>query len=195
MFRELLACEFAPFGALSEWQLDQLQAHYDLLGRWNSRLNLTRILTEEDAVRFHYCESLFLGRFLPAGPLRVVDIGSGAGFPGLPVAILRPECYVTLVESHLRKSVFLREASRGVRNVSVVSKRAEDVSERFDWTISRAVDPSEVLTLGLSDRLALLIGEGDASRLGTGRSRILPWGKHRVLFHVEPEVEVPRGTL
>lgn len=195
MFRDLLAREFAPFGRLSEVQLDQLQAHYALLGRWNARLNLTRILSEEDSVRFHYCESLFLGRFLPAGQLRIVDVGSGAGFPGLPVAILRPECHVTLVESHQRKSVFLREASRDLRNVSVIAARAEEVADHFDWTISRAVSPAEVRKLRLSDRLALLMGEEDASRLGRGSVVALPWGSHRVLFHVEPEIEVPRGTL
>ncbi len=188
MFRELLAREFAPFGQLSEDQLGKLQAHYDLLGRWNARLNLTRILSEVDSVRFHYCESLFLGRFLPVGQLRVVDVGSGAGFPGLPVAILRPECHVTLVESHQRKAVFLREASRDLGNVSVVAARGEEVTDHFDWTISRAVTPADVLELRLSDRLALLLGEDDAIRLGFGSQTALPWGSRRVLFHVEPEV-------
>src|SRR5260370_40569008 len=99
MFRELLAREFAPFGSLTDQQLDQLQAHYDLLGQWNARLNLTRINSIDEVVRLHYCESLFVGTKLPAGPLRIVDVGSGAGFPGIPLAILRPECTVALVES------------------------------------------------------------------------------------------------
>src|SRR5262245_12319813 len=111
MFRELLAKEFAPYETLTEHQLDQLESHYRLLTAWNKRLNLARLGSVEDAVQLHYCESLYLGRALPLGNLRIVDIGSGAGFPGIPIAILRPECSVTLVESHQRKAVFLREAT------------------------------------------------------------------------------------
>jgi 16S rRNA (guanine527-N7)-methyltransferase len=184
MFKELLAAEFAPFGVLSELQLRQLEAHYYSLGRWNVRLNLTRIRDLEDSVRFHYCESLFLGSFLPPGSHRVVDIGSGGGFPGIPIAILRPECEITLVESHQRKSVFLRECSRDLRNVRVVGKRAEDIRDTFDWLVSRAVAPSEILKLALSKNLALLIGENDAAGLN-GLAQPVPWGEQRVLFHVE----------
>ena len=111
-------------------QIDLLEAHYNLLVKWNARLNLTRIDSVEEAVRLHYCESLFVGTRLPAGPLRIVDVGSGAGFPGIPIAILRPECTVTLVESHQRKGVFLREASRNLKNVTVVTARAENLDAR-----------------------------------------------------------------
>ena len=154
------------------------------LTRWNERLNLTRIVGLLESVRFHYCESLFLARFLPAGPQKIVDIGSGAGFPGIPVAIFRPECEITLVESHQRKSVFLREVSRDLKNVIVVPKRAEDVSGTFDWVVSRAVAPSDVLKSKLAASFALLIGEDDASRL-RGSSLPIPWGQQRVLFHVK----------
>ncbi len=188
MFKDLLTAEFAPYGPLSTLQLDQLESHYNSLTRWNERLNLTRIVSEIDSVQFHYCESLFLARFLPAGHLKVADVGSGAGFPGIPTAILRPDCEITLVESHQRKSVFLREASREVRNVRVVARRAEDIREGFDWVISRAVTPSEVLKLKISDSFALLIGENDASSL-TGTSEPLPWGNQRVLFHVKRQTQ------
>jgi 16S rRNA (guanine(527)-N(7))-methyltransferase RsmG len=187
MFKALLAAEFAPFCALSEVQLEQLDRHYQSLTRWNDRLNLTRIRDLDDCVRFHYCESLFLGRFLPPGSHRVVDIGSGGGFPGIPIAILRPECEVTLVESHQRKAVFLREATRDLRNVRVVSRRGEDVHDAFDWLVSRAVAPEEVLRLNLSPRIALLIGSEDAEKLA-GETEPIPWGARRVLFHVEREV-------
>src|SRR5580658_10060097 len=124
---------------LSPEQIHALEAHYELLVRWNQSVNLTRITSLEEAVERHYCEALFLGAYLPAGALRVVDVGSGAGFPGFPVAILRPDCTVALVESHQRKAVFLREASRKVGNVRVIAKRADDVEEEFDHLISRAV--------------------------------------------------------
>lgn len=184
MFKELLAAEFGACGSLSGAQLDQLKNHYAALTRWNERLNLTRICELGDAVRFHYCESLFLARSLPPGAQRIVDIGSGAGFPGIPVAVFRPDCEVTLVESHQRKAVFLREASRELPNVKVISKRAEDVRDRFDWLISRAVAPADVLRLSLAGDVALLIGEEDAASL-TGQATPIPWGNQRVLFHVE----------
>jgi len=184
MFKELLAREFAPYCVLSDLQLGQLENHYQLLTRWNERLNLTRITDVSQSVQFHYCESLFLARFLPPGRQRIVDVGSGGGFPGIPVAIFRPDCEVVLVEAHLRKSVFLREASRELKNVRVVPKRGEEVDERFDWMISRAVAPSEVLRLGSAKSVALLIGEGDAAKLD-GATEPIPWGNRRVMFHVE----------
>jgi 16S rRNA (guanine(527)-N(7))-methyltransferase RsmG len=194
MFKKLLATEFAPYCTLSEVQLDQLESHYSSMTRWNERLNLTRIRDLTESVQFHYCESLFLARFLPPGSHRIVDVGSGGGFPGIPTAILRPECEITLVESHLRKSVFLREASRELKNIRVVPKRAEDVNDVFDWLISRAVAPSDILQLKLSGSFALLIGEEDASKL-SGEIEPIPWGNRRVLFHVKHgQHEVPRGT-
>jgi 16S rRNA (guanine(527)-N(7))-methyltransferase RsmG len=184
MFKELLAAEFGAYGSLSVSQLDQLQNHYAALTRWNERLNLTRIYELGESVRFHYCESLFLAQSLPPGAQRIVDIGSGAGFPGIPVAIFRPDCSVTLVESHQRKAVFLREAARERPNVKVISKRAEEVQDRFDWLVSRAVAPADVIRLRLSENKVLLIGEEDAVRL-KGRATPVPWGNRRVLFHVE----------
>ena len=183
MFRELLVREFAPYGSLTEHQLDLLEAHFNLLKRWNARLNLTRIGSLEDIVRFHYCESLFVATRLPYGPLTIVDVGSGAGFPGIPIAIFRPECSMTLVESHKRKSVFLREASRHLRNITVVSGRAENLKEEFDWLVSRAVSPDEILKFRVSQGLAVLVGEDTA---GFERYEPLPWGRRRFLaFHVE----------
>ena len=184
MFKELLAAEFGPYHILSDSQLSQLENHYVSLSRWNERLNLTRIVAPAESVQFHYCESLFLARFLPPTSQRIVDVGSGGGFPGVPVAIFRPDCEITLVESHQRKAVFLREASRQLPNVRVVSQRAEELEDTFDWLISRAVAPSDVLQLKLAPAIALLIGEEDASQL-CGSSIPVPWGKQRVLFHVE----------
>jgi 16S rRNA (guanine527-N7)-methyltransferase len=171
-FKSLLASEFSLYGAISPQQLKLLEEHYHLLLRWNQRINLTRIVEMRDAIRYHYCESLYLASRLPTGPLRMIDIGSGAGFPGIPVAVYRPECSVDLVESHQRKAVFLREASRGLANVRVFARRAEEVVDSYDWTISRAVRPKDVLKLKLSPHVAVLGVEGDS----------LPWGDKRALF-------------
>jgi|SRR5665213_724946 len=171
-FKSLLALEFSPYGALTPQQLALLEDHYRLLLRWNQKINLTRITTLQDAVRYHYCESLYLATRLPMGALRIADIGSGAGFPGIPVAIYRPECAVDLVESHQRKAVFLREAARTLRNVRVVAQRAEVLTDSYDWTISRAVRPEDVLKLNLAPHVGVLGVEGDS----------LPWGEKRALF-------------
>lgn len=186
MFREVLQEKLRGIVVLSPDQLSLLEAHYELLMRWNKTLNLTRIENVGEAVERHYCESLFLGAHLPSESLRIADLGSGGGFPGFPVAVLRSDCAVTLVESHQRKAVFLREASRSVRNVQVIAKRAEEVTDRFDHVISRAVsyeDLSRALKV-LGPNADLLTGmEEPPAKLGfvwhTAIS--LPWGKHRFL--------------
>ena len=174
-FKSLLGLEFSPYGILTGDQLTLLEQHYQLLLRWNQKINLTRIVSVGDAIRYHYCESLYLAKSLPEGALRIVDIGSGAGFPGIPVAIYRPDCEVHLVESHQRKAVFLREATRNLRNTRVWSIRSEDMTETYDWMISRAVRPDDVLKLKLAPNVAVLGTEGEK----------LPWGESPALFHVE----------
>ena len=167
-------------------QFDALEAHYELLLRWNRVLNLTRIEDAREAAERHYGESLFLAEHLPAGPLRIADIGSGGGFPGFPIAVVRPECAVTLIESHQRKAVFLREASRKAANVRVLAQRAEAVNEEFEWVVSRAVSYEDLgKSLGkLARHAALLTGpEEPPEGLGFAWDRTiqLPWGKQRFL--------------
>lgn len=179
MFREMLAKEFAPYGTLSEAQLDSAAIHYELLKKWNARMNLTRIESLDEVVKLHYCESFFLGAWLPKEPANVVDVGSGAGFPGIPVSMIRPDLNVTLLESNTRKCVFLREASRGLENVRVLNVRAHQCKERFDWVISRAVKPGEVIESHLGPKLALLLASKDAPP--EWNVIHLPWGSERVL--------------
>jgi 16S rRNA (guanine527-N7)-methyltransferase len=182
-FKALLASEYGPFGSLTEYQIDLLARHYALLSNWNKMINLTRIRGVREAVQFHYCESLFLGQWLPKGKLRVADVGSGPGFPGIPVAVLRPDCTIDLIESHQRKAAFLNEASRHLPNVNVVCKRAEECTGGYDWMISRAVRVEGLLKLKLASSLAVLAGVGDADGLEVLK---VPWGERRVLaFHVE----------
>lgn len=177
---------FADF-ALTPEQESALEMHLELLMRWNQKLNLTAIRSREEAIERHYCESLFLGSRLPAGAWRIADVGSGAGFPGFPVAVLRPECSVTLIESHQRKAVFLREASRGVPNVQVLTKRAEDVAETFDWVISRAVSYADLAPflkkLALNADLLSGAEEPPASLGFEWEAPVaLPWGQQRFLW-------------
>ena len=186
MFADLLRERLARIVELSARQVEALETHYQLLLRWNRTLNLTSIRRMEEAVERHYCESLFLGTHLPQGRLRIADIGSGAGFPGFPVAVLRPDCSVTLIESHQRKAVFLREASRNRPNIRVLATRAEDVKDQFDWAISRAVSYADLASFlkNLAPNVDLLTG-GEAPPDGIGfvwqPAMLVPWGGQRFL--------------
>lgn len=178
-------------GELSDLQLDRLERHYQLLESWNRRLNLTRIQDVADIVRFHYCESLFLSTALPEGCLKVCDLGSGAGFPGIPLAVFRPDVQVVLIESDQRKAVFLREATRDLRNIQVLATRYQACRLKFDWVVSRAVAVDELLASGSAPNFALLLSAGNAP---PGSAVIkLPWGRNRVLA-VSRETYVPRET-
>jgi 16S rRNA (guanine527-N7)-methyltransferase len=180
-FRDLLFQEFLPYRHLSPAELAVLERHYLLLERWNRTLNLTRITDLVETVKLNYCESLFLGMKLPPGPLRVADVGSGAGFPGIPIAIVRSDISVTLIESHQRKAVFLRESSAGIPNLRVLPIRAENCSERFDWVVSRAVSEKVLLSLNLAPNMALL----QDSRIPSPDFLPSPWRRGVRVFHVE----------
>lgn len=164
-----------------------LFSHYSLLLKWNRVLNLTRIQDVEEAVERHYGEALFLADLLPSGAFTVADIGSGAGFPGIPLAVRRPECHVALVESHQRKAVFLREASRELPNVSVLAVRADQLGIETDWVVARAVRWQDVAPAA-HNSIALLLGAVDAAAAAqdarfTWEPPIpLPASKHRVLL-------------
>ena len=125
-------------------QIDDFRRHFELLTRWNARMNLTAIRKPAEVARRHFGESAFLHRALPEAA-SFVDVGSGAGFPGLPLATLRPEARVTLLESKGRKAAFLREASRGIPNACVAHCRLRDWRGRAEWAVLRAVAPASVL--------------------------------------------------
>ena len=204
MFRELLRQRLAGVASLTAHELRALEAHYQLLVRWNRVLNLTSIEDLAEIVERHYCESIFLAVHLPPGALRVADLGSGAGFPGLPLAVLRPNCTVTLVEVHRRKAVFLREASRALPNVRVLPMRFEDVAEApFDHVVSRAISYQDLTpALNRLGSAADLLTGGDAPPANLGflwETPIrLPWGRNRFLrtgvSRETTEVTVSRGT-
>jgi len=156
-------------------------------------MNLTSVPPGPEMVERHYGESLFFGAHLPVTAVSIVDIGSGAGFPGVPLAIQEDSRRVTLVESNQKKAVFLKEAARSLINVSVLATPAEEVRRTFDWIVSRAVDPTEVLRLlpRLALRVGLMIGEGDVSDVKK-RTDIawsepiqLPWGDRRFCVYGE----------
>jgi 16S rRNA (guanine527-N7)-methyltransferase len=182
--------------------LEQISTYIDLLLRWNVRINLTAIRTQEQIVTRHFGESFFLARHLfeapqssrpshtergqaesrtitPAHPPRVLDIGSGAGFPALPLKLWAPDIHLTLVESNHKKAAFLNEVSRALTltNVNVISDRAETLAVRLgpraDIVTLRAVErfeailPEAVALLAPKATLALLIGAAQLPHLST----------------------------
>jgi 16S rRNA (guanine527-N7)-methyltransferase len=121
----------------------QFSEFLSLLLRWNARVNLTSIRTPEEIVRRHFVECAFVARLLPGNPGTLLDFGSGAGFPGIPIAICRPEFQVTLAESQGKKAAFLREAVRvlGI-SAEVYHGRVQGlpISRKYDMVTLRAVD-------------------------------------------------------
>lgn len=166
----------------------QLSTYLDLLLKWNARTNLTAIRDPEEIVRRHFGESLFAGRHLDPGAKTLLDFGSGAGFPGLPIALLRPEIAVTLAESQNKKASFLREAIRTLNlTTEVWSNRVEAMpaTRRFDVVTLRAVDnmetalPAAIARLTPGGQLAVLTTK--ANTPADARSTPLPNSQSGVL--------------
>ena len=125
-------------------QRDAFVRYYEMLIEWNSRFNLTRIVDAHDAAEKHYYDSLTGLSLIPEGA-NVLDVGSGAGFPAIPLAIMRPDSSFTLMEATGKKATFLTAVATELRltTVHVLNMRAEDVTpdmrERYDVVTARAV--------------------------------------------------------
>lgn len=202
---------------LSPAQLRSISIYIDILLRWNTRINLTSVRQPEEIVTRHFGESLFAARHLfPRAQLRtsvtglgswsvapkphVIDVGSGPGFPGLPVKVWAPHVRLTLIESNHKKATFLREVVRSLRltDVDVFTGRADTLAgSRADVVTLRAVErlesilPMAASLVDASGCLAMLIGKaqvrgtrellqglqwGDPVRLPLSESRVLILG-------------------
>jgi 16S rRNA (guanine527-N7)-methyltransferase len=146
-FKEQLEKALQDFqiAGLSEAQLAQLAGHYAKMLEWNRHTNLTRITEPEAAARFHYAESIFGAAFVGEAQ-HLLDIGSGAGFPALPLAVASPQAQVTALEANQKKSHFLSEVKAALQlaNLQVARARVEDFDLRpYDVLTSRALDRAE----------------------------------------------------
>jgi 16S rRNA (guanine527-N7)-methyltransferase len=134
----------AALEPLDAGRMRLFEGYLSLLVRWNARVNLTSVRDEEGILSRHFVESIAGARSLPEGIATLLDFGSGAGFPGIPIALCRPEIAVTLAESQGKKAAFLQEAVRVLGLQSKVhSGRAEMLSPGFDCLTLRAVDRME----------------------------------------------------
>lgn len=165
--------------------LAQLSVYLELLLRWNARTNLTSIRVPEEIVRRHFGESLFASRYLPeTGTL--LDLGSGAGFPGVPIQLALPDLRVTLAESQNKKSSFLREVVRVLKiPTEVWAGRVEDLpmERMFDVVTLRAVDSPDLALELARGRLAQdgIVAHLTATPSAGGRSIPLPGSQGRLL--------------
>lgn len=189
---------------LSPSQLQHISTYIDLLLRWNARINLTAIRDEEEIVTRHFGESLFAARHLfpcdspavkdvgvdvdlaneqrPTTNDHVADLGSGAGFPGIPIKLWAPNIALTLIESNHKKAAFLRELARSLTltGIDIQNTRAENLTETYNVVTLRAVErfaevlPTAARLMTPSARLALLIA---SPQLDTARSSLpaLTW--------------------
>jgi len=135
-------------GELTVSQTALLNRYLDLLLTANERMNLTRITDRAAAEVQHVGDALTLLPLVPSGPHALADVGTGGGVPGIPIAIVRPDVRVMLIESTKKKATFLREtiAQLGLSNVTVEDRRAEEIAamnsksrESFDVVVARAV--------------------------------------------------------
>jgi 16S rRNA (guanine527-N7)-methyltransferase len=161
---------------LSPSQLAHISTYIDLLIRWNSRINLTAIRDPEEIVTRHFGESLLAARHLFPGVSsgsavveglgRLADLGSGAGFPGIPIKLWAPGIALTLIESNHKKATFLREVVRSLTltNIDVQNTRAEAITQTYEIVTLRAIEHfADALRVAArlttpSGRMALLVG-------------------------------------
>ena len=203
----VIAQLLGPFIQLDEMRLCAISKYIDLLLKWNARINLTAIRTPEEIVQRHFGESFFVAHsLLSQGAVKdVIDLGSGAGFPGMPFAMLAPEAHVTLIESNHKKATFLKELvfSLGLKNVTVFAGRAEMFSGTATVVTMRAVEnfdrtlPLALRLVGSGGCIALMVGSSQVDAAGKLASQVewnspiaIPGGHSRVLFVGTKRVKV-----
>jgi 16S rRNA (guanine527-N7)-methyltransferase len=174
-----------PFIQLDETRLRAISIYIDLLLKWNARMNLTAIRGPNEIVQRHFGESFFAAKHLleQRRPQTAIDLGSGAGFPGVPFAMLAPDVQVTLIESQQKKAAFLRELVRvlELKNVKVFGDRAESYRETAELVMLRAVERFQdalKMTISLMSRggrIGLMIGAGQVE-LARSLSTEISWG-------------------
>jgi len=171
------------YGCLSFVGLaDKILVYIELLVRWNRTISLTTVSDPLEIVKFHFGESLFAASQFEMQKSRLADVGTGAGFPGLPLALAIPSLQVTLIESNAKKCAFLAEVIRKLQiaNATIFQGRMVSLSNEnrdFDFVTARALGHFEELLewakahLATGGKLLLWLGAEDAAEL----SRQIDW--------------------
>lgn len=157
--------------AFTAFQFNQLDRYFELLTEWNQRMNLTAITQKEEVLEKHFLDCLLL---VPAlrNVTSLADVGSGAGFPAIPLAIALPELKITMIEPIGKRTLFLNEVVKqlGLTNAKVVNQRSEEYvnqGHRFDVVTARAVAALPIL-LELCTPLAKVNGQVIAMKGSSG---------------------------
>ena len=129
---------------VNDSQVLQIQQYMSILLTWNEKINLTAIREPLEILNRHFCECMYTASAVPVEDGRLADVGSGGGFPGLPLKIIRPELQVMLIESNIKKATFLAEVIRdlGLADARVLVGRYEELGEEIaplDFVCSRAL--------------------------------------------------------
>lgn len=134
---------------LNAEQIKKFEKYSDLLLEWNEKFNLTAIKDKDEITEKHFIDSLYLDKFVDLDNKTFLDVGSGAGFPGVPLAIAHPSLKVSLLESNGKKVKFLQEIKKelDLKNVEIIQARAEEFDKResFDFVSARAVKELRIL--------------------------------------------------
>ena len=134
---------------LNEQQISKFQRYLELLLEWNEKFNLTAITDKDEIEEKHFIDSIELIKFFDVKNKTLLDVGSGAGFPGIPLAIVEPTLKITLLESNGKRVSFLREVVNDLdlKNVDIIQGRSEDLGtrEKYDIVTARAVKELNVL--------------------------------------------------
>lgn len=134
---------------LTDKQLSQLEEYYKLLVEWNEKINLTRIIEHGDVYLKHFYDSLTISKVIDLNQdLTLVDVGTGAGFPGIVLKIAYPNLKITLIDSLQKRVNFLNEVINklGLNDIKAIHTRAEDHKEKYDIVTSRAVANLKLLS-------------------------------------------------
>lgn len=126
----------------SDTVINQFERYLFELKKWNKAYNLTGLKNDDDIIVKHFFDSLLYLKAIPKGKIDICDIGSGAGFPGIPMAIINPEINMTLIEPSRKKATFLKHLKKilVLNNIEVFDQRIEDVRDRlFDIAVTRAL--------------------------------------------------------
>ncbi len=172
---------------------ERLAIYAELLMRWNARLNLSAIRSPDQVLRRHLLEGIFAAENVAPGTASLLDFGSGAGIPGVPIAICRPEVQVTLADSNQKKAAFLKEVGRRVGgSLRVHAGRVEEMppAEVFGAVTMRAVDRAGAMLTRAIERVA----PGGELLLLTTAARFQEWEQALPGGLVWRRVEQPSGS-
>jgi 16S rRNA (guanine527-N7)-methyltransferase len=189
-----------PYGAtIGPAIADRIRAYITLLLKWNRSISLTTVTDPAEIIKFHFGESVFAAPVLKFAESRLADVGSGAGFPGLPLALAVPSLDVTLIESNAKKCAFLAEVIRALdlSDATVFRGRMEEFppgSANFDFITARALGQFDDLLkwsiahLAPGGKIVLWLGDRDARELSRApgwtwdRPILIPGSRQRYLL-------------